>query len=63
MLGIHETGGILGFIKAASVAEAAGINVCLHGLHETGITTCAANQAGAQVGAPVRQDRPTFRAA
>ena len=49
VLGIHETGGILGFIKAASVAEAAGINVCLHGLHETGITTCAANQAGALI--------------
>ena len=47
VLGIHETGGILGFLKAAAVAEAAGINICIHGLHETGITTCAANQAGA----------------
>ena len=49
VLGIHETGGILGFLKAAAVAEAAGINICIHGLHETGITTCASNQAGALV--------------
>ena len=47
VLGIHETGGIRGFLQAAAVAEAAGINICLHGLHETGITTCSANQAGA----------------
>jgi L-alanine-DL-glutamate epimerase-like enolase superfamily enzyme len=49
VLGLHETGGILRFLKAASVAEAAGINVCLHGLYETGVTTCAANQAAATV--------------
>jgi len=49
VLGIHETGGILGFLKAAAVAEAAGINICIHGLHETGITTCAANQAAALI--------------
>ena len=49
VLGIHETGGILGFLKAAAVAEAAGVNICIHGLHETGITTCAANQAGALI--------------
>ena len=49
VLGIHETGGILGFLKAAAVAEAAGVNICIHGLHETDITTCAANQAGALI--------------
>jgi L-alanine-DL-glutamate epimerase-like enolase superfamily enzyme len=43
-LGIHETGGIEGFKKAAAVAESAGLNICIHGLHETGITTCAVNQ-------------------
>ena len=49
VLGIHETGGIQSFQKAAAVAEAAGINICIHGLYETGITTCAANQAAAIV--------------
>lgn len=47
VLGLHETGGIGRFCKAAAIAEAAGINVCLHGLYETGITTCASNQVGA----------------
>jgi L-alanine-DL-glutamate epimerase-like enolase superfamily enzyme len=31
----------------SAVAEAAGINICLHGVHETGVTTCATNQVGA----------------
>ncbi len=44
VLGPHETGGLLGLKKAAAIAEAAGINVCMHGVFETGITTCAANQ-------------------
>lgn len=47
VLGLHETGGILRFVKAAAIAEAAGLNICLHGLYETGITTCATNQAAA----------------
>ena len=47
VLGLHETGGILRFRKAAAVAEAAGIRICVHGVHETGITTCAANQVAA----------------
>jgi L-alanine-DL-glutamate epimerase-like enolase superfamily enzyme len=47
VLGLHETGSIERFRKCGAIAEAAGINVCLHGLYETGITTCAANQAGA----------------
>lgn len=50
VIGPHETGGLLGFKKAASIAEAAGLNVCIHGVvHETGITTCAANQVAATV--------------
>merc|ERR1711871_510453 len=49
VLGLHETGGITRFLKAAAVAEAGGVNVCLHGLHETGITTCAAIQAAAVI--------------
>lgn len=47
VLGLHETGGIGRFRKAAAIAEAAGVNICLHGLYETGITTCATNQVGA----------------
>jgi len=47
VLGLHETGSIDRFRKAAAIAEAAGLNVCLHGLYETGITTCASNQVGA----------------
>ncbi len=49
VLGLHETGGLTRFLKAAHIAEAAGINICIHGLYETGITTCAANQAAATV--------------
>lgn len=44
VLGLHETGGLLRFSKAAHIAEAAGINIYVLGLYETGITTCAANQ-------------------
>ena len=47
VLGLHETGGIKRFCKAAAIAEAAGVNICLHGLYETGITTCATNQVAA----------------
>ncbi len=49
VLGLHESGSVGRFRKAAAIAEAAGINVCLHGLYETGITTCAANQVGATI--------------
>ena len=49
ILGLHETGGIGGLKKAAAVAESAGLNICIHGLHETGITTCAANQVAATI--------------
>jgi len=47
VLGLHETGGLLRFSKVAHIAEAAGIDICIHGLYETGITTCAANQVAA----------------
>ena len=49
VLGLHETGGIVPFLEAASVAAAAGINICIHGVAETGITTCAANHAAAVI--------------
>ena len=49
VLGLHETGGLSRYVKVAHVAEAAGIDVCVHGLYETGITTCAANQVAATI--------------
>jgi muconate cycloisomerase len=49
VLGLHETGGLLGLRKAAIVAEAAGLNLCVHGVFETGITTCASNQVAATI--------------
>ncbi len=49
VLGLHETGGLSRFLKTAHIAEAAGINICIHGLYETGITTCAANQVAAVI--------------
>ena len=49
MLGLHETCGVLRFRKAAAIAEAAGVRICLHGVFETGITTCAANQVAATI--------------
>lgn len=49
VLGLHETGGLLRFGKCAHIAEAAGIDICIHGLYETGITTCATNQVAATI--------------
>jgi len=49
VLGLHETGGIARFWEAAHIAHAAGVDVCIHGLYETGITTCATNHAAAAV--------------
>jgi muconate cycloisomerase len=49
VLGLHETCGVVRFRKAAAVAEAAAINICLHGVFETGITTCASNQVAATI--------------
>lgn len=49
VLGLHETGGLLRLAKSAHIAEAADINICIHGLYETGITTCAANQVAATI--------------
>jgi muconate cycloisomerase len=45
VLGLHEAGGVIGLRKAAAVAEAAGLKVCIHGVFETGITTCASYEA------------------
>jgi L-alanine-DL-glutamate epimerase-like enolase superfamily enzyme len=50
VLGLHDTCGVVRFRKAAAVAEAAGVNICLHGVFEAGITTCASNQVAATLG-------------
>ena len=44
VLSFHEAGGLLAFKKAAAVAEAAAIPICLHGQSVTGITDCAQHQ-------------------
>lgn len=49
VIGLHETGGFTNFKSIANIAEAADINVCLHGLYETGITTCAGNHIAATI--------------
>ena len=49
VIGPHETGGLLRLCKVAHIAEAAGIDVCIHGLYESGITTAASNQAAAVI--------------
>ena len=46
VLSPHEAGGLLGFKKAAAVAEAAGLSVCLHGQSVTGVTDCAQHHLG-----------------
>jgi muconate cycloisomerase len=49
VLGLHEAGSIARFQKAAAIAEVAGLNLCIHGKMESGITTCASNQVAATI--------------
>ena len=46
VLGPREIGGLQPMVKAAAIAEAAGLDVCIHGSFTTGITTCAEHQIG-----------------
>ena len=46
VLSPHEAGGLLAFGKAAAIAEAAGVPVCLHGQGVSGITDAAQHQLG-----------------
>ncbi len=46
VLSPHEAGGMLAFVKAAAVAAAAGVPVCLHGQCVSGITDCAQQHLG-----------------
>lgn len=40
-VGPREIGGLRNMIKAAGIAEGAGMNICIHSSMTTGITTCA----------------------
>ena len=42
----HEAGGLLAFGKAAAIAEAAGVPICLHGQGVSGITDSAQHHLG-----------------
>ncbi len=46
VLSPHEAGGLLAFGKAAAIAEAAGIPICLHGQGVSGITDAAQHHLG-----------------
>ena len=46
VLSPHEAGGLLAFGKAAAIAEAAGVPVCLHGQGVSGITDVAQHHLG-----------------
>ncbi len=46
VLSPQEAGGLLAFGKAAAIAEAAGVPVCLHGQGVSGITDCAQHHLG-----------------
>ena len=46
VLSPHETGGLLAFGRAAAVAEAAGVPVCLHGQSVSGISDAAQHHLG-----------------
>ena len=45
-VGPREIGGLRGTMKAAAVAEAAGLNLCIHSSMTTGITACAEHHVG-----------------
>ncbi|MEO9824218.1 MAG: mandelate racemase/muconate lactonizing enzyme family protein [Paracoccaceae bacterium] len=47
VIGPHECGGLAHMTDIARLAQLAGVNICIHGLYETGITTCAAHMAAA----------------
>ncbi|MEZ5770523.1 MAG: mandelate racemase/muconate lactonizing enzyme family protein [Defluviimonas denitrificans] len=45
-IGPREIGGLRGTIKAATIAEGAGLNLCIHSSMTTGISTCAEHHVG-----------------
>ena len=46
MLSAHEAGGLLAFSRAAAVAAAAGVPICLHGQSVSSISDAAQHQLG-----------------
>lgn len=46
VLSTHEAGGMLAFVRAAAIAAAAGVPVCLHGQSVSSITDAAQHQLG-----------------
>lgn len=46
VIGPREIGGLQPMVKAAAIAEGAGLKVCIHGSFTTGISTCAEHQVG-----------------
>jgi L-alanine-DL-glutamate epimerase-like enolase superfamily enzyme len=46
VLSIHEAGGLLALKKAAAIAEAAGVGLCLHGQSISSITDLAQHHVG-----------------
>ena len=47
--GPHQVGGLASLSRIAHVVEAGGLNLCIHGMMETGISTCASNQIAATI--------------
>lgn len=47
VIGPHECGGLARMTDIARIAHLSGINICVHGVYESGITTCAAHMAAA----------------
>ena len=45
-VGPREIGGLLPMMKAAAIAEGAGLNICIHSSMSSGITTCAEHHIG-----------------
>jgi hypothetical protein len=45
-IGSREIGGVYPMMKAAAVAESAGLKICIHSSFTTGITTCAEHHIG-----------------
>ena len=46
VIGPREMGGLQPMVKAAAIAEAAGLKICIHSSFSAGITTCAEHQIG-----------------
>lgn len=48
-IGPREIGGVQPMLKAAAIAESAGLKICIHSSFTSGITTCAEHQAALSI--------------